>query len=116
MPKEVTEINVKDATLLYDNELKSTEFTVEGNVLKLKLEGTQTEYNNNSTSKGTVIRIVTDLKLDNLAPSRNAEVELSYSNENKIVSTLEESTKSIKTNINVVVSYWICYNKYNDRF
>lgn len=102
LPKEVTEINVKDATLLYDNELKSTEFTVEGNVLKLKLEGTQTEYNNNSTSKGTVIRIVTDLKLDNLAPSRNAEVELSYSNENKIVSTLEESTKSIKTNINVV--------------
>ena len=103
-PDEITGIEIKDATLLYDNQLVSTDSTIDGNTIKLKLEGTQTEYSLQSTSKGTVIRLVLNLKLNNLSPSKQTNIVLSYTNDNDIYTTetRERITNTVNVPVNVV--------------
>ena len=81
-PEEVTNIEAKDATLLYEDELVSDALNVNGRTLNLKLNGIQTKYSSQSTSKGTVIRLVLNLTLNNLAPSKQTNILLSYTNDN----------------------------------
>ena len=93
-PNEITGIGIKDATLLYDNQLVSADSTINGNTISLKLNGTQTEYSSQSTSKGTVIRLVLDLTLNNLAPSSKTNIMLTYTNDND---TLIANASGIQT-------------------
>ena len=81
-PEEVTNIEAKDATLLYEDELVSDALNVNGRTLNLKLNGIQTKYSSQSTAKGTVIRLVLNLTLNNLAPSKQTNILLSYTNDN----------------------------------
>ena len=81
LPQEVKNINVKEASLIYDDELKLNNLNTEGNVISLSLDGTQTKYGSQATSEGTVLRLVTDLTLDNLATTSEKEVTLIYTNE-----------------------------------
>ena len=105
LPDEVTSIEIKDATLLYDDELVSESFYVEGHTIKLKFNGKQTKYNEQSTAKGTVIRLVLDLTLNNLAPSRQTNILLSYTNDNDVytstaengIATLSEEGTNVQT-------------------
>ncbi len=96
LPKEVKEINVKEADLLYEDELKLENLKVNGNIISLELNGTQTKYNTQATSTGTVIRIGADLTLDNLAPNSEQNIILDYYNED----TKEQ--KQIQKNINII--------------
>ncbi len=113
LPDEVTSIEIKDATLLYDDELVSESFYVEGHTIKLKFNGKQTKYNEQSTAKGTVIRLVLDLTLNNLAPSRQTNILLSYTNDNDVytrkaeneISTLSAgstNSQTVEVPVNVV--------------
>ena len=97
LPEEVKEINIKDAQLLYDDELVSKSSTIEGNTIKLELDGTQSKYSSQSTSDGSVVRIVADLTLDNLTPSKETSVLLGFKNENDV-----EGIASENNGINVV--------------
>lgn len=99
LPEEVKEINIKDAQLLYDDELVSKSSTIEGNIIKLELDGTQSKYSNQSTANGSVVRIVADLTLDNLTPSKETNVFLGYKNENDA-----EGVASENNGINVVAA------------
>lgn len=81
-PEEVTNIEAKDATLLYEDELVSDALNINGRTLNLKLNGIQTKYSSQSTAKGTVIRLVLNLTLNNLAPSKQTNILLSYTNDN----------------------------------
>lgn len=113
-PNEITGIGIKDATLLYDNQLVSADSTINGNTIRLKLNGTQTEYSSQSTSKGTVIRLVLDLTLNNLAPSSQTNIMLTYTNDNDTlianasnngISTLSagnNDSKTVEVPVNVV--------------
>ena len=96
LPQEVKDISLKDAKLIYEDELKPVTFTTNGNEIYLKLNGTQTVYSSQSTSEGTVLRIVADLGLDNLAPTSEGKVTLSYANE----ATAE--SKQVEKEVNVV--------------
>ena len=96
LPQEVKDISLKDAKLIYEDELKPVTFTTNGNEIYLKLNGTQTVYSSQSTSEGTVLRIVADLGLDNLAPTSEGKVTLSYTNE----ATAE--SKQVEKEVNVV--------------
>ena len=98
LPEEVKKIDIKDAKLLYDEELVSESSVLEGNTIKLKLKGTQTEYSSKSTSNGSVIRIVSDLTLDNLASSKGSEVLLGYKNTNNYT----EDVKVEVAEVNIV--------------
>lgn len=109
-PNEITGIGIKDATLLYDNQLVSADSTINGNTISLKLNGTQTEYSSQSTSKGTVIRLVLDLTLNNLAPSSQTNIMLTYTNDNDTLianasgmqTYSETSANTVEVPVNVV--------------
>ncbi len=80
LPEEVKEINVKEARLIYEDELELNNVSANGNRISLNLNGNQTKYSTQSTSNGTVVRIVADLTLDNLAPTNEKTVDLEYLN------------------------------------
>lgn len=112
-PQEITGIEIKDATLLYDEQLVSGDSVIDGNTIKLKFTGNQTEYSSQSMAKGTVIRLVLDLSLNNLSPSKQTNIVLSYTNDNDTiianasnsgVSTLSENenTNTVEVPVNVV--------------
>lgn len=97
-PEEVTNIVAKDATLLYEDELVSENLNVNGRTINLKLDGVQTKYSSQSTSKGTVIRLVLDLTLNNLSPSKQTNISLSYTNDNdNYVNIAKEANANINT-------------------
>ena len=96
LPEEVTEINVTDARVLYEDEIKTGTIDVDKNTLTVNLEGMQTQYLADSVSEGTLVRIVANVSLYNLAPSSDAPISLTYSNE----FTGEENT--LMGNISVV--------------
>ncbi len=81
LPDEVKEINIKEARLIYEDELKLNNVVANENTISLNLDGSQTKYSTQSTSNGTVVRIIADITLDNLAPTNEKEVILEYSNE-----------------------------------
>lgn len=79
-PQAVEKINLKDAKLLYDDELVPANFSANKNIITLDLQGTQTKYNNTNITKGTVVRLVGDFVLDNLGTSSHDKVKLTYTN------------------------------------
>ncbi len=81
LPRQVTKIELKDAHLLYEDELLPTEFTANGNEILLKLKGIQTSYSTQALSKGCVVRIVANLILDNLSTNSSENITLTYTNE-----------------------------------
>lgn len=103
-PEEVTNIVAKDATLLYEDELVSENLNVNGRTINLKLDGVQTKYSSQSTSKGTVIRLVLDLTLNNLSPSKQTNISLSYTNDNDNYVNIakEANTNTVELPVNVV--------------
>ena len=63
-PSQIEKVVVDDIKILYDNELKLKDYTIETNdsgnqVIKVSLEGKQTQYSLDGISEGTNIRIVT---------------------------------------------------------
>lgn len=81
LPKDVTKIEVTDAKVFYDDEIKAGSFTSDKNVLTINLQGQETKYNTSAASTGALIRIVANVSLDNLAPSSEGDISLEYSNE-----------------------------------
>lgn len=81
LPNQVIDTNVKAVNKLYDNELQAKNMEVNGNQIKIDLNGVQTQYNNSSTEMGTLLSIAMNLKLDNLAPSSDEKIKVEYLNE-----------------------------------
>lgn len=81
LPSEVTSITVKDARVLYDEQITAGAIALEGNKIGIDLTGAQTEYNTSAVTKGILVRIVANITLNNLAPSNDAKVILTYSND-----------------------------------
>ena len=97
-PEEITNIDVKDATLLYEDELVSENLNANGRTISLKLDGTETKYSTQSTSKGTVIRLVLDLTLNNLSPSKQTNISLTFTNDNdNYINIAREANSNINT-------------------
>ena len=65
-PAEIEKVVVNDIKVLYDNELKLKDYTIEKNdagnqVVKVSLEGKQTQYSTDGLSQVTNIRIVANV-------------------------------------------------------
>ncbi len=93
MPSDVKKVDLKDANLLLDDELKIVNKKVTNEngrqVINLTLQGTQTQYENytdinqnNVITKGANIVIRTDITLDSLAMSKQEKIYMYYTNEN----------------------------------
>ena len=93
LPEEITGITITDAQLLHEDELTISSINVDRNVVNVKLSGVQSKYN---ASIGTLIRLVANVSLNNLAPSNDGKVICEYSNEETgEVKTLEKNIKVV---------------------
>ncbi len=96
LPNQISEVTLKDAKLIYEEELKPLEFKMVGKQIYLKLQGTQTQYSNIPNANGAIVRIVADITLNNLAVSANENVVLQYNN------PARKELKSVQTPINII--------------
>ncbi len=108
-PKVIKNITVNDIKLVNDNNLKVKKQTVEKSkdgamILKIELEGTQTDYNIGDALKGTNIIIGFGLELDKLATNSTQQVVMTYTNENSKIFTQANSEGDgiASTNMNIV--------------
>lgn len=106
-PKYFEKIEISDAKLLFENELKlknNNWSTENGNkVLTLSFEGTQTKYNSEATTKGATISILADITLEKLTPSMQEKIKMYYTNENtNLYDKTENKIGITETNINLV--------------
>lgn len=104
LPENIEKLTIKSVDLLLEDELKikNTKVTEQDGtkVLQINLEGTQTKYMDNGTSKeveqqnvigkGANIIVKADITFKKLTPSKSANIILYYTNEN---SDLYEATK-----------------------
>ncbi len=96
LPSQITGIKLKDARLIYENELVPVSFQTLDNKIYLRLQGTQTEYSSLPNVDGTVVKIVADLTLDNLAANSDEKIVLQYTNR------VRNEIKSVETPIKIV--------------
>lgn len=96
LPEEVQEIEVTDAKVLYDESITAGEINVDGRTIIVSLTGLETNYTSSAAADGALIRIVTNLTLNNLAPNDTKKITLEYSNE------LTGETNTIERDINIV--------------
>lgn len=99
LPSQVSNINVTSARVVYDEELNAGNISVNGNEIIIRLEGTQTQYNTLETTKGTLVRLVTNIGLDYLLPSsqENLKVEI-YNEFTGELNTVEKPIKIVAPN------------------
>ena len=95
LPEQVKNIDIKRADIIYENELIPAGISVEGNVIRAQLTGTQTQYNDDGIINGSIIRINTNMTLDNLATSSDEKVVLRYGNS----ATKEEGIREIDADV-----------------
>lgn len=114
MPEEISEIKINNVNILYGDALQILQkriIELNGHqAMLIKLEGAQQDFISSSIIGGTTIVINTDIKLDELTPTKeNNEIKLYYFNENKTnyenETTIElEDVYSVGTN-KVAVNY-----------
>ena len=95
LPEDVTNINVKEAKLIFDDELTPTSYNANGNVIIVNLAGTQTKYSTQAVSKGSVIKIVADITVQEYAYTKASNITLNVSNN----ANGEHAESSVVTNI-----------------
>lgn len=81
LPEQVETINLKSVNLLYENELKISDYRVDGRTIVINLDGKQTSYKEQSLQGATLI-INADVVLNKKATSEEKEIRLLYTNEN----------------------------------
>lgn len=106
-PKYFEKVEISDAKLLFEDELKlknNNWSTENGNkVLTLSFEGTQTKYNSEATTKGATISILADITLEKLTPSMKEKIKMYYTNENtNLYDNTENEMGITEANINLV--------------
>lgn len=88
LPEYIEDINIKEANVLFDENLQIQEIEKleqEGKIfLRIILSGTQDGFSTGSFTKGTNIVLNTDIKAKLLTPNKEDEIKLYYANPNAI--------------------------------
>lgn len=86
LPEYIEDITVKEANVLFDENLQIQlieKIEQEGKIfLRITLVGTQNGFSTGSFTKGTNIVLNTDIKAKLLTPNKSDEIKLYFSNEN----------------------------------
>ena len=93
MPEQVQNITINSVDMLYENDLKISDYRVDGKNIILTLEGKQQGYKD-QTIDGANIIINASLEVNPKSATSNENISLAYSN-------LEE-TKTVVSNIQIV--------------
>lgn len=100
-PQEISQINIKDANILFDEELKieNIEQTKRDGqiVIIVKLQGTQSKFLLEEYINGTTIILNTDITVDVRTSTKTEDVVMKYYNENAITYNEENNGKCINT-------------------
>ena len=96
LPSQITGVNLKDARLIYEDELVPVDFRTFDNKIYLRLQGVQTKYSPLTNVNGTVVKIVADLTLNNLAVNSDEKITLQYTNR------VKDEIKSVEAPIKIV--------------
>lgn len=107
LPEVVENVEVNSIKALYNDELKIKEATLsEENgkkVINIGMEGTQTEYSTeNADIKGTSVIVDTNLELNKLGTSQDAEIKMNYTNSANAENEEEVEQKEVKTDIPII--------------
>ena len=88
LPEYIEDINVKEANVLFDDNLKISgiqKYNDNGRIiLEVALEGIQDGFSSGSFTNGTNIVLNTDIKAKLLTPNKTEEIKLYYYNPNAI--------------------------------
>lgn len=80
-PEDVEAITINDVSIMYEEELKIKNYTLNGRVLKIEIEGEQTQYSG-SAVEGTNIVINAKIKLNKKSATKDTKITMTYANEN----------------------------------
>lgn len=91
LPQEVTNVEVSNISLLYEEEMKisSAKYDDKTKTIIITLQGEQTKYHTD-LNEGAQIYIVAKIKADELTPSKKSEITFTYTNENAISGEKQE--------------------------
>ena len=80
LPEDVETINLTKVEMLYEEEMKIKTYRVEGKNIIVEVEGEQTNYKE-ETVEGASIVIYADIVLNQKAASKDAQIQMSYTNQ-----------------------------------
>ena len=80
LPSEVNNIEIKKAEILFDDEIIAGSTSVTGDTINVGLRGQQTDYSKSATTDGLLVRVETNIGLEDMATSSNEQVKLTYTN------------------------------------
>ena len=81
LPSKVNNIEIKKAEILYDDEIITGSSSVNGDTINVSLKGQQTDYSKSATTDGLLVRVETNIGLEDMATSSNEQVKLTYTND-----------------------------------
>ena len=84
LPEQVQDIKINSVNMLYEDELKVSNYTVDGKMIKLTLEGEQTAYKD-KTIEGAQLVVNADITLDKKSATQDSEIRMAYNNQNAIM-------------------------------
>lgn len=79
-PEDVEAITINDVSIMYEDELKIKNCTLDGRVLKIEIEGEQTQYSG-SAVEGANIVINARVRLNKKTATKDTQIIMTYSNE-----------------------------------
>lgn len=80
-PEDVEEITINDVSIMYEDELKVKNCALDGRVLKIEIEGEQTQYSG-SAVEGANIVINAKVRLNKKSATKDTKITMTYANEN----------------------------------
>ena len=81
LPEQVENIQITGVELLYENELRVANYTVDGRNIIVTLEGKQTDYKDTAV-EGAVLVINANVTMNKKAPTTDTSITMYYENEN----------------------------------
>ena len=100
LPSQVENIElIEDIKLLYDEELHIVNYQIENNVIKVYIEGQQTNYKD-GIMEGAILNLKLNVKLNNKATDSEEKIQVKCMNDGE--ETLTESTMNIKAPEDVI--------------
>ena len=106
LPEVVENVEVNSIKMLYADGLKIKEATLSENdgkkVININMEGAQTKYSTeNKDIQGPNVVINTNMELDKLGTSQDAEIKMQYTN-NSSIENDEAEEKEVKTDVPII--------------
>lgn len=90
LPEEVERISINKMDLLYEEELKIKDYTINGRTIQVILEGEQTQYKEETVEGATIVIDVT-IEVNKKATTQDKEIKMTYRNQEE-----GNDTKAIK--------------------